>query len=184
MKIWILFASYSYDPSGADEVVAAFDHEPTAEELAPIEAKYNATNCRADYWNVVAREVVESPAKLPSIAEVLASPATHNWLKLALQSALTLDAVDVADDSELLSKLLSARADTMLGRTRPVSVGRSDGLGVVAHFATLADGEAHIVALSKVDPEGVEAGDYYIDAPEEMVNPPANVYSRRTHRSA
>ncbi len=40
---------------------------------------------------------------LPTIEQVLASPCAHNWLKDALRSALNKDAVDVANDAELLS---------------------------------------------------------------------------------
>lgn len=55
----------------------------------------------------------------------------------------------------------------------PVSVGRTDCTGEVKRFATIKQAEDYIAHdLIKVDPVGVEAGDYYIDAPELMVNPP------------
>lgn len=53
----------------------------------------------------------------------------------------------------------------------PVAVGRNDGIGEIKRFATLKEGEEHIATIEKTDPDGVHNGDYYIDAPEEMVNP-------------
>jgi hypothetical protein len=52
---------------------------------------------------------------LPTIEQVLANPATHNWLKSALTSALDKDPVDAFYDAELLAKLLRARLDSILG---------------------------------------------------------------------
>ncbi len=65
-----------------------------------------------------------------------------------------------------------------------VSVGLNDGTGKVFRFDTLDDAETAIALLETVIPVSVHAGDYYIDAPEEMVNPTHNVYSRHTNRSA
>ena len=60
----------------------------------------------------------------------------------------------------------------------PVSVGKNpinNEPGTMAteiqRFATLEEGEAFISEIAKTDPEGVANGDYYVDAPEEMVNP-------------
>lgn len=53
---------------------------------------------------------------LPTIDEVLQSPYTHEWLKTALQSALSKDCVDVMYDAQLLAALLKARCDKALGR--------------------------------------------------------------------
>ena len=55
---------------------------------------------------------------LPTIEQVMANPATHNWLKLALASALDKDPVDAFYDAELLAKLLRARLDSILGMHR------------------------------------------------------------------
>ena len=52
----------------------------------------------------------------------------------------------------------------------PVSVGKN--CSEIKRFATLKEGEDFITEIAKTDPEGVERGDYYVDAPEEMVNPP------------
>ncbi len=54
----------------------------------------------------------------------------------------------------------------------PFSVGRNDGKGKVTRHATLAEAEARIVQIEKTDPAGVHAGDYYVDGPEELINPP------------
>ena len=40
------------------------------------------------------------------IREILDDPAAHNWLKEALELALQLDPVDVANDAEVLAKVL------------------------------------------------------------------------------
>jgi hypothetical protein len=52
----------------------------------------------------------------------------------------------------------------------PVTIGRNDGVGKVFRFSTVKDAEAAIALLETVIPVSVHAGDYYIDAPEEMVN--------------
>jgi hypothetical protein len=54
---------------------------------------------------------------LPSIDEVLTDPSASHWLKSALQSALWRDAVDAANDSELLARLLEQRCDRILARS-------------------------------------------------------------------
>ena len=46
---------------------------------------------------------------IPTIDEVLTDPAASYWLKDALRAACGRDVVDVANDAELLSKLLSKR---------------------------------------------------------------------------
>lgn len=53
---------------------------------------------------------------------------------------------------------------------RPVSVGRNNCTGKVFHFSTIADAEEAIALLETVIPVSIRAGNYYIDAPEEMVN--------------
>ena len=52
----------------------------------------------------------------------------------------------------------------------PVVVGRNDGTIEPVRFRALKGAENYIAHLEKEDPEGVHAGEYYIDAPEEMVN--------------
>ena len=61
----------------------------------------------------------------------------------------------------------------------PVSVGKNppspckegDMATEIKRFATLKEGEDFISEIAKTDPEGVANGEYYVDAPEEMVNP-------------
>jgi hypothetical protein len=55
-----------------------------------------------------------------------------------------------------------------------VFVGKNDNSIPKLEFATVAEAEAQIVEYEKTDPDGVHAGDYYIDAPEELVNPNPN----------
>lgn len=45
-----------------------------------------------------------------TIEEVLSDPCASDWLKDALRSALERDVVDAANDAEVLSDLLIARA--------------------------------------------------------------------------
>ena len=48
-----------------------------------------------------------------------------------------------------------------------------EGIARWRHTATLAQGEAYVATtLTEQDPAGVEAGHYYVDAPEDMLNPP------------
>lgn len=57
----------------------------------------------------------------------------------------------------------------MTNRVEPLyAVGRTDCTGEVKRFSTLAEAEAAIAGIEAVDPAGVEAGNYYIDAPEFM----------------
>lgn len=58
-------------------------------------------------------------------------------------------------------------------RAPAFSVGRNDLTGEVRRFATLAEAEAHVVEIEKTDPASVHAGDYYVDGPEELINPHA-----------
>lgn len=44
-----------------------------------------------------------------AIARVLASPASSDWLKYALRTALERDAVDALNDTETLARLLRDR---------------------------------------------------------------------------
>jgi len=53
---------------------------------------------------------------LPSVEDVLASPCTRRWLHNALTSALNHDPVDVANDAEFLSALLSGAVPAMTGQ--------------------------------------------------------------------
>jgi hypothetical protein len=45
---------------------------------------------------------------------ILADPTVSKWLKAALQSALTRDPVDAANDAEFLARTLQLRAAQML----------------------------------------------------------------------
>lgn len=49
------------------------------------------------------------------MARVIADPATSDWLKAALRSALERDALDAAADAETLATLLGARVNALLG---------------------------------------------------------------------
>jgi hypothetical protein len=42
----------------------------------------------------------------------------------------------------------------------------------IGRFATIAEAEDFLATSATIDPDRLEAGDYCIDAPEEMVNPP------------
>lgn len=46
------------------------------------------------------------------------------------------------------------------------------GQEVVARFDTIAEAEDYLATSAAIDPDRLEAGDYGIDAPEEMINPP------------
>jgi hydrogenase maturation factor len=50
---------------------------------------------------------------MPTVREILDDPTASNWIKRALTEALNLDAVDMANDAEVLALLLSARADNL-----------------------------------------------------------------------
>lgn len=51
-----------------------------------------------------------------------------------------------------------------------VVVGHSNSTGNKYSFATIAEAEAFIATfVTKTDPDGVGAGNYYIDAPEPML---------------
>lgn len=56
---------------------------------------------------------------LPSPAELIASPSTSFWLRDSLLAALGRDPVDAAADAEMLSQVLSARVDGMVGGAAP-----------------------------------------------------------------
>ena len=60
--------------------------------------------------------------KLPTIEDVMASPCTSRWLKVALSAALDRDAVDAAHDADMLAALLTARVDELLHRTATPAV--------------------------------------------------------------
>lgn len=48
---------------------------------------------------------------MPTIDEILNDPSASNWLREALRQALARDPVDAANDAEILSAVLAARAD-------------------------------------------------------------------------
>jgi hypothetical protein len=52
----------------------------------------------------------------------------------------------------------------------PVVVGHSSNKISPHRFKTVRAAELFVAQLEKEDPEGVHAGEYYIDAPEEMLN--------------
>ena len=56
-------------------------------------------------------------------------------------------------------------------KRKPVSVGLTSCTGPVFRFSTIADAETAIALLETVIPDSVHAGDYYIDAPELIINP-------------
>ena len=48
------------------------------------------------------------------VQDIVADPATSEWLRLALLDALNRDPVDAANDAETLSSVLTMRAEVML----------------------------------------------------------------------
>ena len=58
-----------------------------------------------------------------------------------------------------------------LPKVLPVCIGKGSE-APLWRFKTLKEAEHYIATtLFHLDPQGVDAGDYYIDAPEEFVNP-------------
>lgn len=53
------------------------------------------------------------------IQTVLSAPCTSNWLKMALELALSRDCIDVANDANVLLRLLDRRAAEKLGLAIP-----------------------------------------------------------------
>lgn len=49
----------------------------------------------------------------PTAIEVMESPCTSHWLKMALQQALARDPVDAVNDTEILLGILQARLDNL-----------------------------------------------------------------------
>lgn len=65
---------------------------------------------------------------------------------------------------------------------KPFTVGKTDDRRFKRQrFATMGEAEQHITTLEGTDPAGVHAGDYYIDGPEELINPPKPKTSERLH---
>ena len=50
------------------------------------------------------------------VADSVADPATSEWLRLALTDAMTRDPIDAANDAEILSSVLTMRAEVALRR--------------------------------------------------------------------
>lgn len=50
------------------------------------------------------------------IRAVMEAPGTSYWLRQALESALSRDCVDVANDAEKLSELLTRRCEQVCGQ--------------------------------------------------------------------
>ena len=48
------------------------------------------------------------------VQEIVADPATSEWLRLALTDAMNRDPVDAANDAETLSSVLTMRAELRL----------------------------------------------------------------------
>lgn len=53
------------------------------------------------------------------IQEVINDPSTSAWLREALKQSLERDAVDAANDAELLADLLDQRCTEVLSACRP-----------------------------------------------------------------
>lgn len=58
------------------------------------------------------------------IRAILESPCSSYWLRQALHSALDRDSVDVANDAEHLSGLLSRRCELVVGQQPNVGQGK------------------------------------------------------------
>ena len=50
------------------------------------------------------------PTIVPSIETLLADPSTSRWLRNGLRAALDRDPVDVANDAEILARVLALQA--------------------------------------------------------------------------
>jgi hypothetical protein len=68
---------------------------------------------------------------------------------------------------------LKDKTATVVEPEKPVAI-TLDG-EVIARFDTVAEAEDFLGTSATIDPDRLEAGDYGIDAPEEMVNPPVKV---------
>lgn len=55
-----------------------------------------------------------------AIARVLASPASSDWLKAALRTALERDAVNAAHDADTLARLLRDRLAGLMNGWTPI----------------------------------------------------------------
>lgn len=55
-----------------------------------------------------------TPTTQETIETILNDPAASNWLKTSLQSALSRDAVDAANDAQNLAEVLVARSDQLV----------------------------------------------------------------------
>jgi len=63
----------------------------------------------------------QATAVRDEINELMNQPSTSTWLKTALQSALSRDCVDVANDAEVLRNILDRHAAEKLGVSVRVS---------------------------------------------------------------
>lgn len=64
---------------------------------------------------------IQATAVQDEIIELMNQPSTSTWLKTALQSALSRDCVDVANDAEVLRNILDRHAAEKLGVSVQVS---------------------------------------------------------------
>ena len=64
------------------------------------------------------------------ISAVVGSLSTTYWLRQALQSALTRDCVDAANDAEQLSDLLSRRCEQLSGHRNTNDLGKCEDANV------------------------------------------------------
>lgn len=60
-----------------------------------------------------------------TVDRVLADHSTSSWLKRAVIDLLQRDAVDAANDAELLSALMTDRADELLARASAQGIEKS-----------------------------------------------------------
>jgi hypothetical protein len=82
------------------------------------------------------------------IATLLADPAASQWLKNALRTALERDAVDAANDAEVLYAVLDRRVSEVLGTT---STSSCDSLGGKIRNHAFAIKTALQLAAARVD---------------------------------
>lgn len=87
---------------------------PLALRLAVMKAVAGACCIGCHHLHLLLDPESAEAQGLPTVEQILSDPATSQWLKQALSSALERDLVDAANDAELLAKMLDFRSKTAL----------------------------------------------------------------------
>ena len=66
------------------------------------------------------------PTFWSTLGELLANPATSDWLKNAITSARKRDVVDALNDAEILVEVLTVDYDNITRRTNALAAARAD----------------------------------------------------------